>query len=326
MFRRPCRMTAVAALFAVLPVLPDAFPAAALPSVTSATTGGLHVRVMTYNVLKGERDGTRAPSGLTIAPWAKRRPGVIRLIRDASPDVIAIQEGSAWVSWERGPRQVDDLVSHLGGTYALVSTEIPPSQPHYLRTGRYIMYRTSSYRTVGSGGHWDVGDVSWAAYQVLENRSTGQRFLFVSAHLFNGRGLRNDRRRLQEARTLIGLASQYARNWGVPVVYAGDFNSHGGPQIALDGPRKAMHAADYRDARDIARHRANVRFDSANQYMRRPPAYGENLDHIYVPRGIRVTTWREELHLTDGHFTGTIPSDHNPVVASLVFTGSVATP
>lgn len=317
MFRRLGQIAPAAALFATLPFAPVVAPT--ITPLAASSTGSLHVRVMTFNVLKGERDGTRMPSGVTIAPWAKRRPVVVSLIRDAAPDVIAIQEGSAWVDRERGPRQVDDIVAHLDGAYALASTEIPPSQPHYFRTGRYILYRKSAYRALGSGGHWDIGYPTWAAYQVLQSRSTGDRFLFVSAHLFNGRSLSADKRRLQETRTLINLASQYAGNWHVPVVYAGDFNSHGGPSVALDGPRKAMHAANIRDARDIAHHRVNARFDSANLYMRHPPAFGESIDHIYVPRGITVTTWRVELHLTDGHFTGTIASDHNPLVADLTF-------
>jgi endonuclease/exonuclease/phosphatase family metal-dependent hydrolase len=290
----------------------------ALPDHAAAATSTLRVKVMTYNLLEATRDGTRAPSGLTIAPWSHRRDAMVPLIRDAAPDVIAVQEGASWVAGVKGPRQVDDLVKALGGTYALARTEIPPTEPHYFRTGRYIVYKTSAYRPVGQGGHWDVGDESWTAYQVLENRATGDRFLFVATHLLVGRGRTYDQRREAETQALIKKARSYAAGWHVPVVYAGDFNSHGGPNVSLDGPRVAMHAARIRDAYDIAASRYRARYDSANLYQRRPPAYRENVDHLYVPRGISVRSWGELLHLSNGKFAGTIPSDHNPVVATLV--------
>jgi endonuclease/exonuclease/phosphatase family metal-dependent hydrolase len=51
--------------------------------------------------------------------------------------------------------------------------------------------------------------------------------------------------------------------------------------------------------------------------MRRPPRFGAHIDYIYVPQSVRVTSWRMVMRLNHGQFVGTIPSDHNPVVANL---------
>ena len=85
----------------------------------------------------------------------------------------------------RGPRQVDDLLKALGGAYGLARTEIPPNESHYFRVGNYVLYKRSAYTPVGSGGHWDLGKIPdgrsrYAAYQVLQQRSTGARLLFVT--------------------------------------------------------------------------------------------------------------------------------------------------
>jgi endonuclease/exonuclease/phosphatase family metal-dependent hydrolase len=297
-------------------------PLTAHPSVSAVAATTTHLRVMSYNVLKSERDGTRADSGATIAPWSQRRPGIVGYIHDAAPDVLAMQEASGWVNRVKGPRQADDVVSHLGGDWRLAHTEVAPGEaPGWKRTGRYIAYRSNVLGAVGGGGHWRIGgsdaNPTWAAYQMFEVRATAQRFLLVSAHLINGNGTSYDQARESETRQLIADARAVAN--GQPVVYAGDFNSHTGKRVTFDGPRVAMHDKHMRDAIDIASKRLKAKYNSANQYERRPPAFRDNVDHIWVPRGVTVGVWREMLHLHDGQFVGTIPSDHNAIVANLTF-------
>jgi hypothetical protein len=38
---------------------------------------------------------------------------------------------------------------------------------------------------------------------------------------------------------------------------------------------------------------------------------------VYVSGGIGVSNWTQLLNLSHGRFVGTMPSDHNPVVARL---------
>jgi endonuclease/exonuclease/phosphatase family metal-dependent hydrolase len=273
--------------------------------------------VMTYNVLEATTAG-KAEGGTHLPTWAERRAGVAQLIAKGNADVVAVQEAADWAGKERGPRQIDDLVSELGGSYALARTEIPPSEPHFLRTGCYILYKPSVYETVGAGGHWGLGNTRWAAYQVLENRTSHARFLMVAPHLVNGRSRHLDLEREHETASLIRHANAYNKNRNLPIVYAGDFNSRAGRHVSFDGAGRSMTAVHNVDSKKLAQKLWNTQFDSANHYMRRPPAYDEDIDHIYVTPGIGVAAWRLVLNLEHGKFVGTIPSDHNPLVANLL--------
>jgi endonuclease/exonuclease/phosphatase family metal-dependent hydrolase len=274
----------------------------------------MRIRVMTYNIMKKDKDGHRE-GGNTIAPWSQRRPAAIALIRQADPGILTIQEGGPFVGRERGPRQVDDLRSHLGN-YALAHTEVPPSQPHYFRTGCYVLYKPSVWSTVGGGNHWNIGDTRWAAYQLLQSRRTGARVLVISPHLTVGVGSTRDQMRERETNNLLALVR---RNFGnVATVYAGDFNSHSGAKHPLDGPAVAMRAAHVADAFTSAQTRVNKRYNSANGYLRTPPAAGVSIDHIYASPGVAIRTWHLFMRISHGHLVGTIPSDHDPLVSDLV--------
>jgi hypothetical protein len=229
-----------------------------------------------------------------------------------------VQEGSSWVGAKRGPRQVDDLRKALGGAYALAYTETPPSQPHYFRTGRYILYRKDTFSAVGHGWHIDLGQQSWMAYQVLKVKATGAEFLFTSSHLLHGPGATANQKRYAETRRLIQIGTNFSAKHRLPVVYAGDFNSHVSPTGAFDGPGVAMRKAHIVNAKDVSPRRKQAKFNSGNLYHRIPPAHGRNEDYVWATAGEGVVFWREVLRLSHGKFAGTIPSDHNPVVADLL--------
>jgi endonuclease/exonuclease/phosphatase family metal-dependent hydrolase len=277
------------------------------------------IRVMTYNILELSRDGDHEGSGI-VAPWSERKAAAARLIKDANPDVVAVQEGSDWVGRPRGVRQVGSLRAALGGVYALAHTEISPEEPHYFRTGVYILYKKAEYRAYGRGWHWALGNHRWAAYQLLRNRMTGARFLFVSTHLLKGNGAANDRQREAETNVLITKARRYAARHGrVPVIYAGDFNSDSDRRHAFNGPAIAMRDANITDTFNAAHGRVLGRYNSANQYERRPPKAGDHIDYVFASPGVVVRSWRLVMRLSDGRLLGVIPSDHNPVVTNLEF-------
>ena len=290
-------------------------------AVSATATGqGQDVRVMTYNILTLSADGTKAPGGV-ISPWSQRRVAAAAYINQVKPDLIGIQEGASWTGAARGPRQVDDLVVALGGAYGLALTETSPSQPGYFRVGNYVLYKKSTWSPVGNGGRWDLGTIPeggsrYGTYQVLRHRTSGATVLFVTTHLYVAGGLEADRLRQQETESLItqsrALAAQHG---GLPIVYAGDFNSH--EMHALDGPAVAMGRAKVADGFEVSQTFANRQYNSANQYYRTPPAFADNVDHIYAGPGIGMRAWSQVLQLVDGNFSGVIPSDHNPVVADL---------
>jgi endonuclease/exonuclease/phosphatase family metal-dependent hydrolase len=278
------------------------------------------VRVMTYNILTLAADGTRANGGV-ISPWAQRRTAVASYIHQAAPDLIGIQEGASWTGAVRGPRQVDDLVRVLGGAYGLALTERPPNQPGYFRVGSYVLYKKSTWSPVGNGGHWAIGALPeggsrYGTYQVLRHRTSGAPVLFVNTHLYSGRGLAADRLRQQQTETLVARSRALAaERGGLPIVYVGDFNSH--ELHALDGPAVAMTRAKVADGFEVSEVFANRQYNSANQYYRTPPAFADNVDHIYAEAGVGMRAWSQVLQLSAGKFRGVIPSDHNPVVADL---------
>ncbi|HWB66599.1 MAG TPA: endonuclease/exonuclease/phosphatase family protein [Mycobacteriales bacterium] len=288
---------------------------------TTVVSSEQSLRMMTYNLMDLSRDGTKE-DGTTIAPWSERLKGVVQWFRQASPDVAAVEEGGDWVGATGGPRQVDSVVSALGGSYSLAHTEVSPGEPGCChRTGQYLLYKTSAYRAVGDGGHWTFpgnGSTHEAAYQILQNRTTGARLLVVAVHVAVGNHKSADRLRKRQTALLIQDARGYAAAHGnLPVVYGGDFNS--APQNhAVDGPGIEMRKADVADAFNVAQSHKNSRFNSANGYFRKPPAAGIYLDHIFASPGVAVKSWRLMLNLQHGRFVGVIPSDHNPLVSDLV--------
>jgi endonuclease/exonuclease/phosphatase family metal-dependent hydrolase len=275
------------------------------------------ISVMTYNILQLTWDGT-TEHGNVISPWSRRGPVAAALIKKADPDVVAVQEGWPWAGQPCGPRQVDSLramLGNLGAQYYVARTEVPPCETGYRRRGDYILYKASAYASVHAGGTWDIGNGRNAAWQELQNRTTGARVLVVCAHLAPPQGHTYDLQRQSETQTLLRLGGAKAASLGVPVIYAGDFNSDA--IHSLDAPAVVMRAAHFDDARAIAQTRRNVQYDSMNQYRPSPPAYGLDIDYVWAGSGTAVTYWTTLLNVSAGHWVGTIPSDHNPIVAHL---------
>ena len=281
------------------------------------------VRVLTFNVLHSMFDGKQEQgfkSGHYVQPWSKRLPAVISLIKSGHPDVININEAFDWIKPGK-VRQIDTIKSALGSGWSLARTENFP-QDRNPRTGNYILFRNSEFSAVGSRGHFAVSNGNLAAYQELQSRA-GARFLFVSAHLSPG-GDSVDSRRASETRNLLASAQSKAR--GVPIIYAGDFNSFtvadrlsytGATPRPKDSPETLLRAAHVGDAYVAAQSRSGTQYGSVNYYARTPNYSGRIIDHIFGSAGVSFQNWAQLLHLSHGKFAGTIPSDHNAVVAGI---------
>jgi hypothetical protein len=282
------------------------------------------VRVMTYNVLNVTFDGRSEYGGERIAPWSQRKVASAALIRSGSPDVIAIEEGADWTAGYRGPRQVDSLAAALGSGYALARTETPPWSSAWISTahdkaGNYILYRRATWRAVGAGGHFLVGQRRFAVWQVLQNRHTGARFLMVANHTVTHLGAAYNRMRtLETRRTVAGVARINATRGNLPVVYAGDWNSPDHNARANNGPRSVMASIRAADTFDAAQAHVRANYRSMNHYARIPPTGEYHIDRVFAGPGAAVRTWRQLLKISHGRFVGTIPSDHNPVMSDLV--------
>jgi len=296
---------------------------AAVPTGTPASAAAtVRVRVGTYNVVENWMDG-KSENGTRIAPWSRRVGGVVHYIAESHATVVGVQEAAGFVgpkcSYRHvGTRQIDDMAQRLGNGWRVSATEVRPCLPGWWRTGVYILYRSDVW-AAGPAGHWNVNTKSQprtGVYQVLTHRATGAKFLFVSVHLTVGSGTSYDNLRETETRRLIADATRFATSHGrLRIVYAGDFNSH--ELHHPDGPAVAMRAAHARDTLLVSRMRTNSKYNSANGYLRRPPAHGRSVDHIYVGQGIGTPAWHEFLDLYHGAFRGVIPSDHNLVAADV---------
>jgi endonuclease/exonuclease/phosphatase family metal-dependent hydrolase len=217
---------------------------------------------------------------------------------------------------------VDSLNSALRSAdayYTIAATEIASQNRGWHRNGNYILYKPSVYRAYAASAAWDLGYNRSGVYQPLENIVTGARFLFVCTHLSPGQGSTIDQERQAEAAELVKQATHLAAALGVPVIYSGDFNPNATVRHPVDGPGIVMSGAGIDDARMVAQARRNERYDSMNQYSRTPWAYSSYIDYLWAPEGVAVTSWGSALRLSDGQFVGTIPSDHNPVYATLLY-------
>lgn len=273
------------------------------------------VHVGSFNIHSENATNTTIPS------WKDRRDAVVASVRQGGPpEVIAIQEGDGWIDGKTcSPRQVDDLASRLGNNWTVAHTEPIPCKEHpWKRTGTYIIFNSSVYRAVGASGNWKVStgntkNVNFSAYQVLENRSTGARMLFVSVHLQPGQSAATDKERAAEADNL--LADVRNLNTGLPVVYAGDFNSH--DRRPYDGSGIEMRKANVADAWFVAPKRVRSTYNSANAYLRKPPRTSTSIDHIMGAPGVSLQTWKLVMKLKNGRYVGVIPSDHNLLIGNV---------
>jgi endonuclease/exonuclease/phosphatase family metal-dependent hydrolase len=286
------------------------------------TSNEQSTRVMTYNILEKSSDGT-LENGNKVSPWAQRKITMAALIKSVNPDVIGIQEANQSFTGSPGLRQVDDLNNAIddGAAYTVAHTELVYGEAGYdgnLKTGDYILYKSSTYQPFGSGGQFGIGVGRWGVYQPLENIATGARALFVCTHLTAGLTSALDESRLEQTSSLVRQANDIATTLGVPVVYLGDFNSDPDPrQHPVDGPAVVMRNNHIVDARDVALTRTNEKYDSENKYDRTPLAFSTFIDYIWAPPGISVTSWGQALELSGGKYVGTIPSDHNPIYAQV---------
>ncbi len=278
------------------------------------------VRVVSYNSLDASFDGERHPGGIG-APFSKRLPKQLALIRQSDAAVVGIEEANACLhSNPHAPcwRQIDAINRGLT-QYNLVST----SRSTYY-DGNYILYNPQVVTPVREGGDWAAGpmhpaaDNRFSAFQVFRINATGAEFLFVVVHTLAPMGMTYDKIRGQETQNTINAATAYANRVGVsPTLYVGDFNSYRGEWHVHDLSGQAMRRAGIHDGILYADRLVNARYDSINELYRHPRRGHGSADHIYGSAGIAFETWGELLDLKHGEFAGTIPSDHNPIYADV---------
>jgi hypothetical protein len=279
------------------------------------------LKAMSYNSLSAKADGSRHPGGVQ-APFSQRRDPQLALMMNSGADVIGLQEGAGCIvkipdkpCW----RQVDSLAKGLSSKYQVADTRMVTPTRGDAYSGDYILY-DSTVAPIGSGGTWMLGPSNYerrAVYQLFRQVRTGARFLFVDTHLITGPD-QDDLMRGRETVNMLTYAKDYAQQVGVSsIIYVGDFNSYVGEWRTHDISGARMRSAGVPDGALVASKHVMANYDSINGLYRTPRRGHGSADHVYASGGIGVRSWGERLHLKDGQFAGTIPSDHNPVVSVL---------
>lgn len=285
--------------------------------------------------------------------WAGRRDSVVSTIVSRVPDVVGVQEASqGWLKNETragGLTQFEDLQERLfkrGVNYQLANAkrnncvnDVTPTNCVYAdqgaSQGTKILYNKNTLELMRQGSVAlpaisTTTNRRYLAWAVLRQRSSGKLFFFGDTQLDASKAAGYYELRKSQTSAIVSAISRL--NTGkLPVIMAGDFNSHKWTEPS-NAPYDVMVSAGYVDplgntykadspspaATVEKRYRAN--FDSFNGFERKARARnatgnGTYLDYIFTSK-MRVAEWETVVNIDSvGNFIGTIPSDHNMVRA-----------
>lgn len=187
-------------------------------AVPVSADGHMELRLMSFNVrYENDEDvGSRA--------WPQRVPGIVRMIRDESPDVIGIQEarhGQAadlWVSlpdYEFAGRARDD--GKRGGEYAGIFFRRHRFEADATDQGTFWLSDTPQQPGTKTWGNDIPRTATWLR---LVDRTTGRGFYVFNTHWDH----RHQGSREQAAR-LMAERIRKRKRADEPVVLLGDFNA-----------------------------------------------------------------------------------------------------
>lgn len=337
------------------------------------------LRVASYNIHCHTCSPRTADPSADEQPWTVRRAYVAATIKDSDLDVVALQEAQqSWLddSPKGGISQFEDLVRLLGSRWELTNPNrnncvksTTPTDCVYANkgasNGTKIIYNKDRVRLEEQGStllpatapdnpDWTDPDPypRWLAWAVLQQRSTGKRFLFGAIHLeprndasdenpYPGTSFFGNIRRAQAQGALTRLNEMNSAN--LPIVLAGDIASSraepGGnlpyPVFTGGGLVDPLGGTSTRAATNApAQTRINIAFNSVNKYERLARRYapagepyiasknssynGAYNDYIFVSSAVRVSEFEQVVNVdAAGNFVDVIPSDHNLIRATL---------
>ena len=313
--------------------------------------GPSDVRAGSYNVVSVSLDGTDP----RMRPWRERRPALLANILGENLDVLGLQEANHGTSFQSrlvsGTTQFDDILRGLragGQNYAITNPHsancVNASTTYncvYQNRGvagsDRIMYNASRISMISQGGYtfptqYAGGSPRNMAYAVLQVKRTGDRFLFVTAHLES----RSESVRYAQWRQLITRVSQL--KGALPVVTVGDFNMQKFDKNAATW-LPAMKSAGMGDVlnqeyavnpgRGVrAQHLVNGWINSANHLSRDVASFGyedartktgNNIDYVFATNSLLVKEWEMVVNYDPAtlQVRGVIPSDHNMIRATV---------
>jgi len=315
---------------------------AMLPKPLPASTSNGKIRVGSFNV--------RTARALQDArTWLQRAPDVATAIVGSNAGVVALQElGPGRADGATGttggtPRQTDSLLTALdkvnGTKYDLVRTTPYVSSGQTSGTQgmrilfdntRYIL-RSSCPDTTGKSAYSSSCSIVTpilasdseserrrAAVAEFEDRATGLRFLFVSAHLDSRHSdtvateVSYDALRKSQANT-IAAAVDALNPKNVPVIIAGDMNTWQNSRVNNSAHDTLIDQGYYDMSAAVTR--TNFQYGTINHFDTTmkvaAQGFGTRLDMILVKGARGATRFDNVMEVTDS----TRPSDHNLILA-----------
>ncbi|MDX6278481.1 MAG: hypothetical protein QOJ72_2609 [Nocardioidaceae bacterium] len=287
---------------------------------------GTAYRVMTYNVCSRVCDEQET----TPYTWSKdsphpskqiRQPGALERVAAYAPDVLATQEANYLVTPPGYTKAVDQSAKELffkTARFDQATGLVQESQScgDTSPPGPAVDGPRAGFVCLGRHGGGD----RYAAWVELVDKTNGKHVIFVDVHTVTGDNLPAATDRKAEMRTLFTALGTINPGSTLPVVFAGDFNSH--KNRSHDYVATVMHQNGYYDAFDLAMTLKRQHINSYNDFQTVPKlsyTWGDHVDHVWVrPGSSRVEAWRNGALIVDGRLPKPIPSDHSPVVVDLL--------
>lgn len=312
----------------------------------SPADSGTEIRAATFNVRTNK-------ATTDTQTWLQRVPKVADTILDANPTVISLQELGPYradgvgIAVGDAVRQTESLLDALavrgGSRYKLVryspyvetgthsdtqgmrilydSSRLELTSPCTDRTGskEWSASCTVSLPTRPSGDNED--NRRKAAYGQFKDKSTGQRFFVVSAHLDARRSAdvavekTFDALRGTQAATAADAVGRINTE-GLPVIFGSDINTWQNNKVGY-AAHDVLISRGFNDT-SAAEKTRNLRYTTLNYFntlMADPGnGYGARLDAVFVKGVTGARYWENVFAISDT----TRPSDHNLVLSDIV--------
>jgi endonuclease/exonuclease/phosphatase family metal-dependent hydrolase len=293
----------------ILQTLITFFCLASLPSVELRAQDSLDLRVMTFNIRYGTADDGENR-------WALRKTIVFNLLREQSPDIIALQEALRF--------QIDEIRQALPSY-----NEVGVGRDDGRTAGEYaiILYREDRFRSVSQETFWFSssptvpGSASWGntipricTWTRLEDKKWGKRFYVYNLHLDHISQLSREKSVVTLARMIL------ARGHHDPFIITGDFNAgEQNPAIRFlkgeDSLDPAVSGRTHMKLVDTYRRLHPEDSTVGTYHAFRGNRNGEKIDYIFVESWATVRDAAIICRNSSNHY----PSDHFPVTARIVF-------
>ena len=288
------------------------------------------VRVATFNIRLGSGDKG------TWNAWPERKGDVLRLIREMKLDVYGLQD--------KQPKQLEFLKKHLSefrfiGDYRNADRVSGEASPVCFRRNRFSLQSSGTFwlsekpDVPGLKG-WGAAYPRVCSYVILSDKQTGERFCFANTHTDH----KSELAREHGIRLVLERMDKIAA--GASIVLVGDHNcleidkpsllvtkqlkdalyaSESSPKGAwrtYNGWRWREKEIEISEAMKLPRDIRNSSESKNGELSFIERCGGSRIDYIYVSPKIRVVDYKTVDSPRPGRTT--YPSDHFPVVATLI--------